>query len=82
MVEEKISSDDLNVLINYKTQSETKLLLAQKVLAESKAADLEYKNQILRIFVKYALSLDDGFDDSTGVITRMPKIEEKENVES
>lgn len=85
-MEEKILPEDLTVLSAYKATSQTKLLEAQKAIADSKAADLEYRNQILRLFVKYKMQLDDGFDDSTGVITRIqetheeePKIEIKED---
>lgn len=78
MDEEKISKEDLDLLAAHRSICQNKLLEAQKVIAENKAAELEYKNQILRLFVKYSMKLDDGFDDMTGVITREKKSEEVE----
>jgi hypothetical protein len=62
-MEERIDVEDLNVLQVLKSRSEA-------AIANAKAIDLEYRNQILRTFIKYNLSLDDGFDDLSGTITR------------
>lgn len=78
MTEEKemISREDLNDLASAKAVVQTKLLLAQKAIAESQASELEWRNKVLQIFVKHGLKLTDSIDETTGEVTRNPVVEE------
>ena len=70
---EFISPQDLAAINDKKAKNQITLLLAQKAAVESQAIDLEYRNEILRTFIKYSLSKDDTFSESTGEITRQSK---------
>lgn len=56
-----ISPEDLT---NYKM---AKLAATQKVL-EGQNAELQFKNLVLNMFMKYGLKLEDSFDENTGEV--------------
>ncbi len=67
VVEEKISAEELENLGKIKTVGHSKAM-------EAKNLELEFKNAVLMLFVKYHLDGEDSFDESTGVITRAKKV--------
>jgi len=77
-MEEKISKEDVAIVQAYLAKSETAVAQARAVVAEMKTAELEYRNQILRVYIKYGMSLEDQFDSTTGVITKKVKEDVKE----
>jgi hypothetical protein len=70
---DKVSREDMAVIQAYHAKSEAALANARAVVAETKTAELEYRNQILRVFIKYNMTLEDEFNPDTGDITRKVK---------
>lgn len=67
---ESLLREELQLLAEKKARSQTALLIAQKALAESQSFDLDYRNTILQLFLKYKMSMDDRLDEQTGQIMR------------
>lgn len=67
---EYVSKEDLQILLDKRSRSQTALLLAQKALAESQSFELDYKNFVLQLFLKNKMSVEDRFDEETGEIIR------------
>lgn len=67
---ETISKEDMEILNKGKATVQNSLLRAEKVAAEAKIADLEYRMLVQHIFLKYNMGLNDTIDDSTGEIKR------------
>lgn len=73
MSDENILKEDLNALALAKAVAQAKVLDGQK-------SELEYRNYVLSLFLKYKLSLEDSFDETSGEIKRKP-VEEVKSVE-
>jgi hypothetical protein len=72
-----IEENDLQVITTAKQRAISAAQQAEKVVAEAKVAELEYRNVVQQVFLKYGLSLQDRIDENTGLITR-PEDEEEE----
>lgn len=76
---EKIEERDVYNIILAKNKVEIALVEAEKYALAAKLADVQYKNVVNNIFMKYGLSKGDTIDDKTGEITREQKKEIEEN---
>ncbi len=63
-----ISPEDLSLLRNSKSKNILLHLQAEKTILESQLADLEYKNVILSLRLKYQLEENIAIDENTGKI--------------
>ena len=62
----KISQEDMDEIKRAKVKSTILALSAEKALLESQKADLEQKNIVLNVYVKYGLGVTDQIlDDGT-----------------
>lgn len=62
----KISQEDMDEIKRAKVKSTILALSAEKALLESQKADLEQKNIVLNVYVKYSLGVTDQIlDDGT-----------------
>lgn len=61
----KLTNEDLNTLHQAKSAADLAFLQKQN-------ADLEYENALLRMYVKYEISMDYQINPSTGEITSRP----------
>ena len=73
-----IEENDLQVITTAKQRAISAAQQAEKVVAEAKVAELEYRNVVQQVFLKYGLSLQDRIDETTGLITRQEDEEEEE----
>lgn len=65
-----ISMSDLLVIKNAKTKVGHMAQRAEKAILESQLADLEHRNLVLSIYLKYRLNDTDTIDESSGEIIR------------
>lgn len=83
MEEEVISAQDFALIKDLRTKNAFIASRAEKAILESRVAELEYKNTVLNIYVKYGLGLKDSIDETTGKILRDgAKVENKEDNEN
>lgn len=82
MEEEVISAQDFALIKDLRTKNAFVASRAEKAILESRVAELEYKNTVLNIYVKYGLGLKDSIDETTGKILRDKQVENKENDEN
>jgi hypothetical protein len=71
-VAEVVSSEDLAIVTSFRLKAAEALALAKAAVADSRAAEAEYNNQVLRVFIKYKLNFNDSFDQDKGTIIRQP----------
>lgn len=63
---EKISEEDSSLIVKLKTRTVILQLQAEKTLLEARNMELEQKNAILNIYIKYGLSrYDEILEDGT-----------------
>jgi hypothetical protein len=70
MADEFISQDDMDNINKQKASVRAAVAEAEKHTASAKIADLEYRNAIQTIFLKYGLKLTDQINDVDGRIIR------------
>ena len=70
----KISQEDMDEIKSSRIKSTILSLASEKALLEAQKAELERKNVILNVFVKYGLDLKDQILDDGSI----QKLEEKE----
>lgn len=68
----KLNSEDLNTLHQTKTAADLAFLQKQN-------ADLEYENALLRMYVKYEISMDYQINPTTGEIALRPEYKNNQN---
>ncbi len=66
---DRISSEDQEILYQLK-------MSAANANATAKVSSLEYENALLRMYLKYGLSVDDSINEATGEIRIGKKDEE------
>lgn len=80
MSEEKkefISHEDQLILLQMRAKASLALAIAEKVQSQYRLAEIEYKNVILNLFVKYKMGPEDRIDEASGEISRaMPECPE------
>lgn len=81
-MEEKISPEDFAVIKDLRTKNAFVASRAEKAILDSRVAELEYKNAILNIYVKYGLGIKDTIDETSGKIIKETKLEKEENENS
>lgn len=69
-VQEFITPEDLATIKQVKTKVGFCALRAEKALVEAENAQLEEKNIILNIYIKYGLTLHHKIDETTGKIMK------------
>lgn len=74
---DEISPQDFALIKDLRTKNAFVASRAEKAILESRLSELEYKNTVLNIYVKYGLSLKDSIDESTGKILRNSSQEER-----
>jgi hypothetical protein len=71
MEEDKVvSKEDLDLIKNSRNKVQFSMLKAEKASLEAKTDELEYKNAILNMYLKYGLTLDMLIDENTGAVTK------------
>lgn len=69
-VEEFVSQEDMGIINKAKVEVQNALQAAEKQTAIAKIADLEYRNIIQQVFIKYGLKLTDQINEQ-GLILRV-----------
>ncbi len=64
----KLKEQDKHMLDLAKTNKRIASLNAEKALAQSETAELQYKYIVLQIYMKYGLSPKDGIDEEGNIV--------------
>ena len=78
---EFIDKDDLIVLRSLKAKHDFDILYSENSINKERVSELNYENSLLKIYIKYGITLDGGLDYKDGRIVRKKKKEEKNDNE-
>lgn len=77
-----VSSEDLKVLAGLANDKERAVRTLETATMQKQSIDLLYENTLLKIYLKYGLTSNDGFDEETGKIIRGDNKDEDESTEA
>jgi hypothetical protein len=77
-----VSKEDLDVLKGLKNDKSRAARTVEIAGLHKQSVDLLYENTLLKIYLKYRLNSDDGFDEETGLILRGDKKNEDKGTET
>jgi hypothetical protein len=78
MDELKLTDEERNIIAAAKNRAILSATQADKAVAEAKVAELEYRNIIQQIFIRYGLTVNDTIEEKTGIITVAKKTEQEQ----
>lgn len=69
-VSQEVSQEDLQAFKAAKNKTTLLTAKAEKAILEARVAELEEKNIVLQLYLKYKLESSDSVDEITGKITK------------
>jgi hypothetical protein len=63
-----LSQEDLKMIRNLRDRMQLSYHNAEKAVLENKVAELELKNLLFSIYLKYKLDIKDSIDEITGIV--------------